>query len=531
LPVLGIAGAIAWLAFAPFHADVPPLRIDRAEAIAAADAALAAQGVTLGPGWQRFATVKLASDDPQQWAWHKYVWREAGPDAYRKLVGTILAPPVWEVRYAMFGGDVVERADEWRVAITNDRAVRAMSHSLPEARPGAHLTRDDALALARKALKTRFDVDASPLKLVAADQQQRPARTDWSFIFGDSRIFVGAGGEARYAVAVSGDEVSGAGRFVYVPEAWTRGERELDNRLQVVALAGVAVFFAAALAALVVGILGWVRHRVDTRALAIVFAVTFILALLSVANAWPGIAMQLSTTEPLASQLTMKILGGIASALVGALLAGLCAGVGAFGARTSPSLLRIGRWPAVVAAVAAGAFVVGLQATLSALATPEAPTWPGAPWISQAWPLAGAVLSGVGFIGLASAELFVVYVVSRLTRGFTQRLWLAVAIVLALEFAAALAQGRANVPGALVSGGIAGVVASGVLLLLLRYDPRLVPAFAATIVVMGGAIKAAQAAALLPFAIDAIVTIAIAVWYTRFLRREPSTAAASYREA
>jgi hypothetical protein len=48
---------------------------------------------------------------------------------------------------------------------------------------------------------------------------------------------------------------------------------------------------------------------------------------------------------------------------------------------------------------------------------------------------------------------------------------------------------------------------------------------------MGGAIKAAQAAALLPLAIDAIVTIAIAVWYTRFLRREPATAAASYREA
>ncbi len=527
LPLLGIAGVLAWVAFAPFHADVPPLRIDRAEAIAAADAALSAQGVTLGSEFQRFATVKLASEDPQQWAWHKFVWREAGPDAYRRLVGTILAPPVWEVRYAMFGGDVVERAEEWRVAINNDRTVRAMSHSLPEARPGAHLTRDAAQALAQRALKARFDVDAAPLKLVAADQQQLPARTDWSFIFGDPRIVVGAGGEARYAVAVSGDQVAGAGRFVHVPETWTRGECELDNKLQVVALAGVVVFFAAALAALVVGILGWIKHRVDTRALAIVSAATFIIALLSAANAWPGIAIQLSTTEPLASQLTMKILGGIASALVGALLAGLCAGVGAFGARVSPPLLRIGRWPAVVAAVAAGAFVVGLQAALSALATPDAPTWAGAPWISQAWPLAGAALSGLGFIGLASAELFVVYVVSRLTRGFTQRLWLAVAIVLALECAAALAQGRANVPGALVSGVIAGVVASGVLLLLLRYDPRLVPVFAATIVVMGGAIKAAQAAALLPFAIDAVATIAVAAWFTRFLRREPTTAVAS----
>ena len=95
--------------------------------------------MTLGPQWQRFAAVKLASEDPQQWTWHKFVWREAGPEAYRRLVGTMLAPPFWEVRYAMFGGDVAERAEEWRVAITDDGAVRAMTHALPEARAGAHL--------------------------------------------------------------------------------------------------------------------------------------------------------------------------------------------------------------------------------------------------------------------------------------------------------------------------------------------------------------------------------------------------------
>src|SRR5205085_10936304 len=30
LPVLGIAGIAAWALLAPFHADVPPLRLDRA---------------------------------------------------------------------------------------------------------------------------------------------------------------------------------------------------------------------------------------------------------------------------------------------------------------------------------------------------------------------------------------------------------------------------------------------------------------------------------------------------------------------
>jgi len=524
LPALGLAGVAAWAAWAPFGADVPPLHLARDKAIAIADAAVAAQGAALGPQWQRFATVHLATDDAGQWTSHKFVWREAGPDVYRSLVGTMLAPPFWEVRYAMFGGDVVGRADEWRVAVTDDGAVRTMAHTLPESAAGAHLARDAAQSLAERALKTRFDVDAKPLRIVAADEQQRPARTDWSFVFGDPRIAVGAGGEARYIVAISGDQVSGAGRFVFVPETWTRAEEVRDTQLQVVGIAAVVVFFAAGLAALIVGILGWIKHRVDARLLRIVFGATLAIAVLSSVNGWPSVAMRLATTEPVASQLTTRILGGLAAALLGGLLAGLCAGVGAFGARMNPPLVRIGRWPAAAAAVAAGAFVVGLQVALSALATPDAPRWPSAAWESLAWPLAGGLLSGLGFIGFASLELFVVYVVARLTRGFSRRLWLAIGVVVALECAASLVQGRSNPAAALVSGLIAGAAAASVLLLLLRYDPRLVPAFAATVVLMTGAVNAAQSGAWLPFALDALVTIGVAAWLTRYLRRDPAVA-------
>ena len=75
--------------------------------------------------------------------------------------------------------------------------------------------------------------------------------------------------------------------------------------------------------------------------------------------------------------------------------------------------------------------------------------------------------------------------------------------MVALECAAALVQGRSNPARRTGAGVIAGMAAASVLLLLLRYDPRLVPAFAATVVLMTGAVKAAQAAAWLPFAVDA----------------------------
>jgi hypothetical protein len=185
-----------------------------------------------------------------------------------------------------------------------------------------------------------------------------------------------------------------------------------------------------------------------------------------------------------------------------------------------PVRARLGSLSATGAAVAAGAFVVGLQVALGALAIPAAPTWPSERWASFASPLAGGLLSGVGFVGLASAELFVLYVVSRLTEGFSKRLWLAFAIVVALELATSLAQGRANLPAALVGGLIAGLVASAVLLMLLRYDPRIVPAFAATVVLLGGAAKGAQSNAFGPFALDALATVAVAVIFTGYLRRQ-----------
>lgn len=519
VPALGVLGFAAWAFFAPFTTDVAPMTLDRAGAIGAADAALAAEGVALGPEWHRFAVVRLATDDASQWTWHKFVWREAGPDAYRRLVGTMLAPPVWEVRYVRLDGDVVERAEEWRLAITDDGRVRAMTHALPESRAGARLSRAAARTLAEHALTLRFGIDAATLRLVAADEQQLPSRTDWSFTFGDPGTVVGDGGEARYVVAVGGDAVTGAGRYVHVPETWTRAEATRANRLQVVGIAAVVIFFAAGVAALVVGILGFVRHRVDGRLLRIVFGAMLAVAVLAAANHWPVAAMQLSTTAPLASQLTTKVLGALAAALMGALLAALCAGVGAWGAQAAPPFVRIARWPAALLPIAAGVFVVGLQAALGALAPADAPRWPQAAWQSQASPIAGGALSGFAFLGFAGVQLFVVYLVARLTQGFSRRLWLAVAVVVVLECAASLVDGRADPAGALVSGLVAGGAAASVLLLLIRHDPRLVPAFAATIALMNGAVAASQAGAWWPFTADAVATIAVAIALTRHLRR------------
>lgn len=425
---------------------------------------------------------------------------------------------MWEVRFARFDGDLASRAEEWRIAIENGGKVRSIVHTLPESRAGASLTRGEAHDVAVRALEREFGVEASTLVPVAADEEQRPARVDWSFVWGDPKADVGKGAEARYAIAIAGDQLAAAGRFIHLPEGWLREERARHNRLQIVELGALAVFAAAGLMALVVGVRSWVKRRVDSQALAIVAGWTFVQVALVAANAWPRFAMGLSTTDPVVSQVTLKVLGTLSGGLVAALLAGFCAGVGSFGARNQPRQAGLAGSRAIVASIAAGALVAGVEAVLAPLVS-GTPLWPSSGWRANDSPWLGAALGGTSIVVVASIALFVVHAAALLTRNWTRRVWLAVAIVIALECAFALAKGRSVPAASLVAGLAAGVTASLVVLLLLRHDLRLIPAFVAASVLLNGFAAASRSGELAKFALDAVVTVAVAWMMTIWLAR------------
>ena len=480
LPLLGVAGATAWLVFTPFRVDAPVLTLDRNAAIAIAEKAIAARGVKLGDEWQRMATIKLASDDAAQWPWHKFVWREAGPDVYRKLMNNALPPPVWDVRFAKFEGDVAERAEEWRVAVAGDGTIRTLRHTLPEGRAGARLSRDAALALAERELRNKFGIDPATVKETAADETNRVARTDWSFMFTDPRVDVGKDGELRYVVQIAGDEVVGSGRLIHVPEDWLRAEQRRDNRAGIVKISAGIVFLLAGLAGIVLGVIGWTRGRCDTRAVKMVAGLSLLLAFVGLANAWPIVRMGLGTSEPVASQLSMLVLGALVGALLAALLFGVTSGIGAWYARTAPRHTLAGALPPWAAAVAAALFVAGIQSALGSIGSRDAPLWPSLSAASLWSPVLGGVVTGLGVLTIAGIALFIVYLAANLTHDWTRRLWIGFAIVIVLQVAAALGQAGGNVGGAIAVGVIGGVVAAAILWLLLRFDPTIVPAYVAT---------------------------------------------------
>ncbi len=495
-----------------------PLDRDRAEA--AADAALAARGTDLGPPWRRLSALRVAADEGD-WAQHKFVWREAGAPAYRALVGTTLAPPLWQVRYAMFEGDVAARAEEWRVTIDPDGNVRQMRHVLPEARPGARLAKDAALAVAERGLRERLGVDPGAVKLVAAEEKDRPGRTDWLFTFADPRVEVGKDGEARLSVAVAGDEIVGAGRYVHVPESWERREREREGRTQIVKIAGALLFALAGLAALVLAVTSWMRHHCDTRALALVLALTLGASAGGIAVMWPAVAMTFKTTEPIAWQALLTVSGSLLAATLGAMVVALSSGVGAWAARTARATPLAGPLPPWAAGAAAALLVAGIGALAGRLVPPDVPLWPALGLQSAAFPALAAALEGLGVLSAIGIGLFILHVLDRVTAGWTRRSWVAVATIVALITALVVA--RSGVAGgAVVEGVVAGLIAAAVLFCVLRFDPRTVPGY----VVVSTLAAAAENAALegtnagwVAFAALAAVAIAVGYAATRYIGR------------
>ncbi len=532
LPALGIAGIALWIAATPFRADVPGIGIGRAEAEAAADAALAQRGISLAAPWQRYAATKVAPDDGAQWLMHRFVFSEAGRDVYRTVVGSALAPPLWEIRYARFEGDVAERAEEWRVTITGDGALRQVRHALPEQRPGARLSRDEAHALAERALMTAFGRDVASVVDVGADERTLPARTDWAFTFGDPKAAVGPGGEARFVVTIAGDEVVGAGRYVHVPETWLRAERERDGRLTLLRFAIGGTVLAAAIAALIYAVVAWARARSDRRALVALVVIALVLSLAAAANAWPQAAIGLSTTEPLATQVSLAVLRRIAGALGGALLIGLIGGVAVHAASQRTAQPIAGRLPAWAAGVAAALLASGVGAALARIAPQTVPLWPDLGLVSLASPAVGALISGARTLLTIAVGLFLLVILERITDHWHRRRWLVALVLIAVLVATGLA---AADPIATIARGIAGgLVLVAIVLGLLRYDGAAVPAFIAT----GGtlsfieeAVRGGWPAAPLHALIAALAAAAVAWLATRYIvaARTVATTAATAR--
>jgi membrane protease YdiL (CAAX protease family) len=487
LVVLGAVGLVAWLVAADFSGDTPRVTIDRGDAVSIARAELAQRELDVPEGWKEMSTVvgglNLAD---------RFVWNEGGRGAYDGLMGSYLSPPRWLVRYATFEGDVVDRAEEFKVWVGPSGDVRRIAHRVPESREGDALDEEVARRYAQSVVEDLFGLSTDRLREVSAEPERQPNRTDWKFVFADDVSFPLPEGEARIAVHIAGDEIVDGYRFVYIPEEWERAERDRAGTRWLIGAVSTVLMVVVFIAGLVVAIVRWSRGRFAARSFWVSFSLLTGLGVIGLANGWPIIEAQFSTAQPYGLQSIMVIAGGVLATV--ALATGVALCVGLVHRWVPPQHVGLGVFE-VMAGTGVGVAIAGLVAVASRVLPPAQPFWPSFDSAAALLPMTATALDPISGWVVATVFVLLVYaMVDAVSRGWSQKRFVMTGALLLTGLVVAGADGVETTPRWLAEGVLTGTVFAVAYVAVFRRQMALVPlvaaAMSATWVIREGVIGA-----------------------------------------
>lgn len=207
------------------------VRVSRGDALEAARAFVKGQGddparyVTVAESGSALPSLEDAGETgagliPYRWERNAERWLlgHGGMPALRTWATTVLPGPVWQVRFVRER----DRHRWWVVVDARNGRVTGFSRGFPEEEAGASLSQAEALAMARRAARSR-GIDPAALTVVSSNAQERKARRDHRIVF---EVPSQAAGEARQRVTVSvaGATPSLVATALKLPEEWARAE-------------------------------------------------------------------------------------------------------------------------------------------------------------------------------------------------------------------------------------------------------------------------------------------------------------------
>ena len=133
------------------------------------------------------------------------------------------------MRFAKFDGPVETRAREVMVSMDFDGNILRFNNRFPEDEAGNQLSREEAQVLAENALAEYLGMNISAATLTSAQESQKPNRLDWTFTFTDNNELDYEGAKLQNIISISGDQISGFTKFVFVPEDWARMKRDREG--------------------------------------------------------------------------------------------------------------------------------------------------------------------------------------------------------------------------------------------------------------------------------------------------------------
>ncbi len=411
---LGAAGLIAWIYNTPFTHDGVTITLNRDDAIATANAYLEEKNFTPDTSDSAKASdfAKASSDRSSDRHWktlplifadyklipqialqHKFIWQEGTKELYHQLLGNYLHPAHWTIRYAQFDTDIIQRAEEYKVLLYNNK-IWQYYHQLPESTAGAELSQETARTIAFAAIQEELNINPKELTEISARASQLPHRKDWLFVFSDPNIYPLPIGQARISVTISGDQITNVLRAIHVPEEWERAEQHKQNMLSIVLIVLALLFMFLIVFAFYKASKHNKTFIFSKRLFFILCGVVSVICVIDLINSWQTVVGGFNTSLPLTNQLFQTITGLIISSLMK--IVGYAAVISyVMSHKRSHQLPHT--WLTAILGISSGLFVSGIYATVQLLVPSHMPLWPHYESLSYTMPLLASLTHAISY--------------------------------------------------------------------------------------------------------------------------------------
>ncbi len=319
---------------------------------------------------------------------------------------------------------------------------------------------------------------------------------------------------------VAGDEVAGVSRGIHIPEDWQRDTRAAATRNFVLQVLSGLILGGLLATAAVLGVIAWSRGRYTPRLFLAAMAFVFVASLINAVNGWPTVLASLQTALPMNLQLIGVVGVGLVALTINAALVALAIGalpqrLAAAGRLEDREALRLG--------IALGLFAAGIGVAAAALRTPSwataayvEPLGSFLPWLDL------AVDPITAFMTRLAVVMSLFAFVHAGTSGWTRRRgpW-ALAILGVGIFAGGPPSGL-HLTGWLLAGSLTAAALLVAYVTLVRADVTMVPMAIGTLAAVAALARGIGRSfpGALPGAIlAAVVTLAVAWWWFRAIRR------------
>lgn len=302
------AGIASW--YTPKNHMAEAITLDRKQALLKARTYLQEQDISLSNEWTELVSFydSYATNYDQKLT-NKFVWETKNQELYTTMLNErYITPPHWYVRFARFSGTSVERAEEYGVYLDGDGAVFRFVHTIAQSAQLPSISQEEAREKAYQELYDRFGIQRSDLQELSAESFKEPARTDWLFIFNNTKMTpLLPDGQARTLVIISGDTITDSRKFIHIPQEWARAQQ---GKLAIEQTTWLALVFALMLIMLTLWIKGCTKalfFKINTRPALILIGVFVVLQILNIIDALPALYAHFNTSEPWTNQLVSMV--------------------------------------------------------------------------------------------------------------------------------------------------------------------------------------------------------------------------------